>query len=310
MKSLKILWIWLVILTACKNEPSEKNSTKNHKIEAKNVEVQGHRGDRGNFPENSLPAFISAVEKGVDVLELDVVISKDKKVVVSHEPFMHSLYMLTPEGDSISETEQEAYNFYKMSYDSIKTFNAGSKGNRLFPEQKKQKTYKPLLAEVIDSVNNYINKNSLQPVKYNIELKSSESKYCTHQPEPGEFVKLVMKVLEESELSSFNLQSFDVNILNEIHQNYPEVETAYLVSAAGIEKNLELLNYQPEIYSPHFELVKDSDFVDSIVKKNMRLIPWTVNDTSDIKIMIKLGVDGIITDYPERVQHQTNPQNN
>ncbi len=300
MKIFQILGFAVLMLTACKNEPSEKKKSDVNP-EAVNVEVQGHRGDRGNFPENTLPAFISAVKKGADVLELDVVISKDKKVVVSHEPFMHSLYMLKPDGDSISKAEQENYNFYEMTYDSIKTFDAGSKGNQLFPKQQKQKTYKPLLSEVIDSVANFIAENELEPVKYNIELKSSAAKYGTHQPEPEEFVKLVMQVLNDSEIESYNLQSFDVNILNAIHKNYPEVETAYLVSAQGIDENLELLDYQPEIYSPHVGLVKDSAFVDSIAQKNMRLIPWTVNDTTDIKNMINLGVNGIITDYPERV---------
>ncbi len=301
MKLLKILGLAVLLFAACKNEASKKEDTVKQKIEIKQVEVQGHRGDRGNFPENSIPAFISAVKKGVEVLELDVVISKDNKVVVSHEPFMHSLYMLKPNGDSISKAEQESYNFYEMKYDSIKTFDAGSKGNRLFPGQRKQKTYKPLLSEVIDSVENYIAENNLEPVKYNIEIKSSESKYDSHQPQPEEFVKLVMNVIDQSEIGSFNLQSFDVNILNEISNQFPEVETAYLVAAEGIEKNLDLLKYSPEIYSPHYGLVKDSAFIDSIDQKNMRLIPWTINDTADINNMLNLGVDGIITDYPERV---------
>lgn len=152
---------------------------------------------------------------------------------------MHSLYVLTPSGDTITEENQENFNLYEMTYDSIKKFDVGSKGNRLFPNQKKQKTYKPLLAEAIDSVENFIQQNDLENVKYNIELKSSENKYGSYQPEPKEFVELVMEVIYEKELQKkMNLQSFDVNILNEIHQSYPEVETAYLVYTEGIQKNL------------------------------------------------------------------------
>lgn len=303
MKLLNILFLsFLIFISGCKGRDETQTQSKDQLQKNITVEVQGHRGDRGSFPENSLPAFQSAVEKGVDVLELDVVISKDKKVVVSHEPFMHSLYMLTPQGDSIAQAMQENYNFYEMTYDSIRSFDAGSKGNRLFPDQKKLRTYKPLLEEVIDSVENYVNLKDLKPVKYNIELKSSPDKYGTYQPHPEEFVDLVMQTINKKDLEiRFYLQSFDVNILNRINRSYPRVETAFLVSEEGIEKNLELLDYRPSIYSPHFNLVKDSAFVNSVKTKGMRLIPWTVNEVADIENMIKLEVDGIITDFPERV---------
>ena len=271
-------------------------------ISAFEVQVQGHRGDRGNFPENSIPAFISAVKKGVDVLELDVVISKDKKVVVSHEPYMSSLYVSTPTGDSIAKEAERSYNMYEMDYDSIKKFDSGSRGNRHFPDQKKMKTYKPLLSEVIDTVETFIASEELQPVKYNIELKSVEAEYGKYQPEPEEFVDLVMDVIKEKEIEDkINIQSFDPNILNVLKRNYPEVEIAYLVSNEGIEKNLSLLNFKPEIYSPNYKLVKNAQFVDSVRAKEMKLIPWTVNRPGDIQRMIDLKVDGIITDYPERV---------
>lgn len=297
-----VLFSFLVAAIGCKNNQEQKQEVEEVIVERSLVQVQGHRGDRGNFPENTIPAFISAVKKGVEVIELDVVISRDKKVVVSHEPFMHSLYVLTPSGDSISEDEQESFNLYEMSYDSIKKFDSGSKGNRLFPNQQKQKAYKPLLSEAIDSVEHYISKNNLKPVSYNIELKSSEDRYGNYQPAPEEFVNLVMEVIQNKNIEQkMNLQSFDVNILNEIHQSYPGVETAYLVYKEGIQKNLDLLNFRPDIYSPHYGLVKDPAFVDSIKGKKMKLMPWTVNETEAIEKMMELNVDGIITDYPERI---------
>ncbi|PRX43248.1 glycerophosphodiester phosphodiesterase family protein [Salegentibacter salegens] len=303
MKFIKtVLLYFLVVAIGCKNNKEQDKELQETQSENVTIQVQGHRGDRGNFPENSIPAFISAVKKGADVIELDVVISKDKKVVVSHEPFMHSLYVLMPSGDTISEENQEKFNLYKMSYDSIKKFDSGSKGNRLFPNQQKQKTHKPLLTEAIDSVENYISNNNLEAVSYNIELKSSEDKYGIYQPDPEEFVNLVMEVIKNKNIEQkMNLQSFDVNILNEVHKSYPGVETAYLVYTEGIQKNLDLLDLRPKIYSPHYELVKDTAFVDSIKNMEMKLIPWTVNEAEAIEKMIELNVDGIITDYPERV---------
>ena len=303
MKFHKLFLLCLVIAgTSCISNIEDKKAEKENIVSSVKIEVQGHRGERGHFPENSLPAFISAVNKGVDVLELDVVISKDKKVVVSHEPFMSSLYMLTPSGDSIPKENEQSYNFYEMTYDSIKKFDGGSKGNRLFPDQKKMSTYKPLLSEVIDSVENHITTNNLEPVRYNIELKSVASLYGTYQPQPEEFVELVMQLIHKKGIEDkMNIQSFDENILNEMNRNYPNVELAFLVSEEGIAKNLFKLDFTPEIYSPNFKLVKNKEFVDSIKQKDMRLIPWTVNEKEAIKEMIRLKVDGIITDYPERV---------
>src|SRR5690606_18139364 len=157
-------------------------------------DLQGHRGDRGNFPENTIPAFLSAVKKGADVVELDVVISKDGKVVVSHEPFMSSLYVTTPAGDSIAKETERSYNLHEMTYDSIRKYDTGSKGNKNFTQQQKMRTYKPLLEEVIDSVENYVKANNSKPVHYNIEIKSEEKEYGISQPQPSVFVDMVMKV--------------------------------------------------------------------------------------------------------------------
>ena len=163
-------------------------------------------------------------------------------------------------------------------------------------------TYKPLLSEVIDSVETYIAAEELQPVKYNIELKSVEAEYGEYQPKPEEFVDLVMEVIREKGMEDkVNIQSFDPNILNLMNENYPEIEIAYLVSDEGIENNLSLLGFKPEIYSPHYKLVKNEQFVDSIKSLEMKFILWTVNKIENIRKMINFKVDGIITDYPERV---------
>jgi len=303
MKTIQIslLCLFLAGLYSCKNNVENELETK-AVAPASGIQVQGHRGDRGNFPENSIPAFISAVKKGVDVLELDVVISKDKQVVVSHEPYMASLFASSVSGDSIKKADERSYNMYEMSYDSIRQFDIGSRGNRLFPDQVKMKAYKPLLSEVIDSVETYITTNGLPQVKYNIELKSVKAEYGKYQPIPEEFVDFVMGVIGDKDIENkISIQSFDPAILNWMHQKYPRIEIAYLISSGGIDQNLALLNFKPEIYSPNYRLVKNALFVDSIRSLKMDLVPWTINEIADIQKMIDLKVDGIITDYPERV---------
>ncbi len=300
MKCLKLLLL-LVAILGCKEQhknPKQKDKT----AETNRVQVQGHRGERGHSPENTIFGFKNAILKGVDVIELDVVVSKDNKVVVSHEPYMASLYVLTPTGQSIVKAEEKQFNLYKMTYDSIKTFEVGLKGNVRFPQQKRISAYKPLLSEVIDSVETFIKQQQLRPVAYNIEIKSVPSQYGVYQPQPDKMVDLVMQVLNSKAIAGqWNIQSFDPAVLNIMHKAYPEVVLAYLVGKGGVQDNLKLLDFTPQIYSPNYKLVKTKAMVDSVKAKQMELIPWTVNDSLDIKRQIHLGVDGIITDYPEKL---------
>ncbi|WP_289661203.1 glycerophosphodiester phosphodiesterase family protein [Flavobacterium panacagri] len=296
MLKLKKIICVLIAVAAIYSCGSQKTVTAK-----RTIEVQGHRGDRGNFPENSIPAFISAVKKGVDVVELDVVISKDKKVVVSHEVFMSSQYMLDSEGKPITKEKEKSYNLYEMTYDSIRKFDSGSRGNTSFPMQQKQKTYKPLLSEVMDGVEEYIAKNNLKPVRYNIEIKSEKSDYGKRQPEPEAFTDLVMKIIKDKDIErKINIQSFDPAVLNVMHKRYPKTKIAYLVGEGSVSKNLLLLDFKPEIYSPHYKLLNQKA-VDSLRLLKMKIIPWTVNDDKVIDNMIQLQVDAIITDYPEKV---------
>lgn len=301
MKFIKILiFVIFISATSCKS--------KENKIVPENlqkIEVQGHRGERGNLPENSIVAFLGALHKGVDVLELDVVISKDRKVVVSHEPYMSSLYMSKPSGESVSKSEEKSFNLYRMKYDNIKTFDGGSRGNANFPNQQKLKTYKPLLSDVFKVIESEITNKNLQQVKYNIEIKSKKDVYGEYQPQPDDFVDLVVKVIRDNHMEKrINIQSFDPVILNILHKKYSSIEIAYLVSKGGIQDNLKNLDFKPNTYSPNFKLITNTKSVDSLKSLGVKLIPWTVNDSLDIKGQIDLGVDGIITDYPERVMSQ------
>lgn len=264
-------------------------------------EVIGHRGHAGKLPENSLPAFIDAVKKGVDAIELDVVVSADRKLVVSHEPYMASDYMLDPNGNRIAHEDEKTYNLYKMDYELIRRFDSGSGKNLRFSKQKRVPAYKPLLSEMIDSVENYIEENDLPPVKYYVEIKSEKSFYGKFQPYPEEFVELMLQLTEEKDIQDkLVLQSFDINILEELHQKKPDLTLSYLVEKGSMSKNLKLLSFQPTIYSPYYKNLRLTDIA-LAAEKGIRVIPWTVNEKSWMKKMIKMGVDGIITDYPQKL---------
>ncbi|MCA0151611.1 glycerophosphodiester phosphodiesterase family protein [Winogradskyella vincentii] len=261
------------------------------------IDIQGHRGWRGLFPENSMPAFKKATELGVNTLELDIVVSKDKKVVVSHEPFMNPLICLDPKGEEIVNDEVLGYNLYNMDYAQIKEFDCGTKFHPDFPDQTKIKIYKPLLSDVFKLV-----KSNNSEVKFNIEIKSEVEYYGEYTPHPKEYVSIVIEELKKSGLiTRVNLQSFDLNILEEIKVQYPKMVVALLVDEDEIiNDKLSILTYKPQILSPYYKLLNPKN-VSKFQSEGFDIIPWTINEEEDLKYMIKLKVDGIITDYPDRL---------
>lgn len=266
------------------------------------LDIQGHRGARGLMPENTIPAFIRALELGVTTLELDVVISRDRQVVVSHEPFLSHTICTGPDGEKISAAQEDQYNLYRMTYDEIHRSDCGSQEHPDFPQQKKIAAYKPLLSEVIDSVEQYLKEHDRPPVQYNIETKSAESGDGVFHPAPAEFVTLLLEVIQTKGIEDrTTVQSFDVRTLQEAKRLAPTLRQALLVeNRRGVKKNIEALGYTPEVYSPYYRLV-DKALRKYTREQGMQLIPWTVNKPKDIREMLQLGVDGIISDYPDRV---------
>ena len=168
----------------------------------KTIDIQGHRGCRGLLPENSLAAFEKAIDLGVKTLELDIAITKDKEVVVSHEPFMSRIICYNPEGNEIPEAMDMKYNLYEMTHQEIKQFDCGSKFHPSYPDQQKLRAYKPLLWEVFELVKK---KNS--KVKFNIEIKSKPKYYGVYTPFPDEYVNIVLsEVIDSNMFNSVNLQ--------------------------------------------------------------------------------------------------------
>lgn len=264
-------------------------------------DLQGHRGARGLMPENSIPAFILALDSGVTTLELDLAITKDKQIIVSHEPYMSAAICLQPDGSEITPKSQKDFNIYQMTYEEIAQFDCGSKGNEQFPDQAKIKTFKPLLTDVIIAVEKHIKSYSLYEADYNLEIKSSPSGDNEFHPTPEIFSDLVYNLLDQYlPMQRVVIQSFDFRVLQYWNRKYPEVRLSALIeNAKPVETNLRSLGFKPAVYSPHFKLLSKAK-VDYLHARKIRVIPWTVNDISDMKRMLDWVVDGFITDYPDR----------
>jgi len=267
------------------------------------IDVQGHRGCRGLMPENSIPAFKKALDLGVNTLEMDVVISKDRKVIVSHEPYMSHEIALGVNGYKISKEDERSYNLYHMTYDSIQRFDCGSKQHPRFPHQKKIKTHKPLLLEVIRISEEISNNN----IHYNIEIKSNPAYDRTYTPEVSEFVSLVLEVIKSESISNrVILQSFDLRALEEIRKQNPQIQIALLVDEnERISEKISNLSFKPEIISPYFKLL-NLQKVKRYQTDGIKVIPWTVNKENDLALMLSFNVDGVITDYPNLLLREIN----
>lgn len=262
---------------------------------------QGHRGCRGLMPENTTPAMIHALDLGVTTLEMDIAFSKDGMAILSHEPFFNHEITTKADGSFITEKEEKNFNIYTMSFAETQTYDIGLKPHPRFPQQQKMAVHKPRLADVFDSVKNYMMKAGRPFPFYNIETKTNPATDNIFHPAPAEFVELLMAVIKEKQLEDFVIiQSFDFRTLQYLHQHYPAIKTAMLIEdydKRTFDEQLKALGFTPTIYSPAYVLATEA-----VIKKchdqNIKIIPWTVNDKAKITALKNLGVDGIISDYP------------
>jgi len=260
---------------------------------------QGHRGARGLSPENTIPSFLKALEYPVTTLELDVAVSKDKQLIVSHEPWFNGDICNMPDGSSMDDEMGKKRNIYQMTYEEIKTYDCGSRGNDKFPHQIGGKTHKPSFKDMVKAIESYCSTNNKILPNYNIEIKSEPEEYGVYTPYPADFVALVLKEIKELGIEHrCNLQSFDIAIMEEIHEQAPEIPIAFLVmNESGVASNLEQLSFQPTIYSPYYKMLSEAA-IKECHTKGIKVIPWTVNNGDSARELISWGVDGIITDYP------------
>jgi glycerophosphoryl diester phosphodiesterase len=285
----------LILLLSCFS--AKKNQTK-----ISSFDKHGHRGCRGLMPENTIPAMLKAIDLGVTTLETDVVITADQQVILSHEPFFSHDITTKPDGSYVTAEEEKKLNIFQMDYATVRKYDVGSKPFSRFPKQQKIATYKPLLSDMIDSVLAYCTKMGKPVPAFNIETKSQPATDGIYHPAPALFVDLIMEVIHRKQIQEkTTIQSFDIRTLQYLHQKYPSIPTALLIEGNHPQTfalQLKELGFVPTIYSPYFSLVTPL-LVKQCRDLGVKLIPWTVNDRTKIQELRTLGVDGIITDFPD-----------
>ncbi|KAA3625139.1 MAG: glycerophosphodiester phosphodiesterase [Flavobacterium sp.] len=269
------------------------------------IDLQGHRGFRGLMPENTIPGFLKALEIGVSTLEMDLAVSADGQLIVSHEPYFSHEISTDPQGNYISEENELEHNIFKMPYAEIRKYDVGLRTHPRFPEQKKIAAFKPLLNDVILEVERAALQHDHAKPYYNIEIKRYPIGDEIYHPNAQDFAQLVSEVLEKMSKDGKNdlkeriiIQSFDSESLQAVRKIDPDLRLAFLVeNNASAQQNLDVLGFTPEVYSPAYRLVNE-ELVKFCKKNSMDLIPWTVNLKQEMVHLIEFGVDGIITDYP------------
>lgn len=264
---------------------------------SKELDVQGHRGCRGVMPENTLEAFTYAIkEYDVTTLELDLCVSKDLELVVSHEPFFnHEIASL--DGVRIEESKQLQHNLYSMDYEQIKNYDVGSVTHPKFPDQENMPAIKPLLRDVV-AVAEKLNPD----IQYNIEIKRKPKMDEYYHPKYDQFADLVVREVDRLGIKSRTvIQCFDIETLRYLHEHYKSYTLSYLVEYGDDAKgNFEKLGFLTAVYSPYYKILTSADIA-YCHDHDITVIPWTLNDKKDIKKYIDMGVDGIISDFPGRV---------
>jgi glycerophosphoryl diester phosphodiesterase len=296
--------VLLVLSLSCSNtkkmQETSTDTAKEMYVQG-TFDKQGHRGCRGLMPENTIPAMLNAIGLGVTTLEMDVVITKDKKVILSHDQWFAQEITTKPDGTFMGEREERKFNIYWMTYEETKTFDVGMKPHPRFPQQQKMKVTKPLLADVIDSVKKDMMTRRRPFPYYNIETKTNPEFDGVFHPKPEEFVELLMAVIKEKGIEEqVIIQSFDFRTLQYLHQHYPAIKTAMLIEdfdKRTFEDQLKALGFVPTIYSPAYQLVNE-ELLKKCHQQNIKVIPWTINEKAKIDELKKMGVDGLISDYP------------
>jgi glycerophosphoryl diester phosphodiesterase len=287
-------------------------------------DLEGHRGARGLAPENTLAAFRLALEIGVTTIETDLAVTKDDVVVISHNPSLNPDLVRDPEGRWLASPGPQ---IRSLTLAELRRYDIGrvdpkSTYARQFPNQQAVDGERlPKLSELFD-----LAKESGKPVRFNIETKITPTSGAD-TPDPATFAKIVVERVRSADVANrVTVQSFDWRTLIEVKRIAPDIETSCLTIQTKDNDTVTSPDGGPSPWHAGLALRDYGGSLPALVKAagcgtwsvfwrnltpkdlaaahalRLKVLPWTVNERGDMRSLIDLGVDGIITDYPDRLR--------
>jgi len=288
-------------------------------------ELHGHRGTRGLAPENSLAAFRKALEIGVTHLETDLAVTKDGVVVISHDPFLNPDLVRDPDGKWLTAPGPA---IVTLTLAELKRFDIG----RTDPQSRYGQRWKeqvaadgerfPTLAELF----RLVQASGRTSVRFNIEIKITPD--AQHQtPDAATFARLVAAEIGRAGMTNRTMvQGFDWRALRELKRVAPEIETSCVTIESQNFDTVQRGRPGPSPWLASLDVDDRAGSVPRTVKDmgcavwsgfwrnltpaalkearalGLRVVPWTVNEPAQIEALIDMGVQGLITDYPDRAR--------
>lgn len=249
------------------------------------TEVNGHRGLRGLYPENSIYGFEQTVEKGLYRLELDIILTADHQWVIYHDPSVN------PGLCSVEETIP----IFDITYDSLSRIGCGTLTSPRFPEQEKRAHGIPRLIDYFQRFRDHPAADSLVHI---IEIKSPKTYTTLDRPDVGIMAELFQMLVKEQGMEErVVLQSFDPDVLNSFREIDKGIPILYLIEdMESIEQALYLLTHTPE-YVGMYHPLYDESVVAKLHSQGIQTVAWTVNDWPTIERLSCLGVEHVMSDY-------------
>jgi glycerophosphoryl diester phosphodiesterase len=292
---------------------------------AQAFDLQGHRGARGLAPENTIPGFETALKIGVTTLELDTAMTKDGVLVVSHDSFLNPEHTRGPDGEFL---KAQGPAIRSLTFDDLQRYDVGriQPGTAYaarFPSQKGADNVRiPKLTDVFDLVQ----RNGAEHIRFNIETKLTPTSGA-NTPDPETFAAGLVKAIQDAGLAKrASIQSFDWRTLMAAKRIAPEIERVCLTIQSPGEDNIRRNMPGPspwtagldiddvggsvprlvkaadcQVWSPYFRNVTAA-LVQEAHDLGLKVIPWTVNEMADLELIYQTGIDGIISDYPDRAR--------
>lgn len=271
------------------------------------IEVHGHRGARAIYPENSLPAFQYALEQAVDVLELDLVVTKDNVLIISHDPLVNTKLCNADKLKLPQNVDRTNIPFRSLTYKQVQEIQCGLKPHPQFSSQKLLGVKIPSLEELLI----WLNKSKLKKaktVKLNVETKMNP-RFSFLTPSPKGFASLVVDLVHKYNFTDrIIVQSFDARSLVEVKKINPKIKTAFLNYASTANFVPLLKEIKADIYSPNMDWITKEQ-VQLLHSAGILVVPWTANKQEDWEYLVSLAVDGIISDDPKALREFLNKKN-